>query len=295
MLATSALLAFESAARHGNFTNAARELKVSQPAISRQIARLEQQLSTQLFRRSPEGVTLTEAGGRFWDAVSAGLGLIQDAAVEAVIAPPDEQIVLACSHDVSQLFILPRFRGLQAALGEHIAVRILTYQHKCQQLPRYPAADVIFDWEASVGMDEYVVIHEEAACPVSSPRFAAAHAATLQQPVKLWGDLPFLDLTRLNLGWATWNDWFRVFGHPQPSPNIKAFDSYSYALDAAAEGQGIAMGREHYIEQFLDAGRLVKLSDNYAKLGNRFCGALTAKGKSKLIAHTCLSFLSESM
>ncbi|MDE0626850.1 MAG: LysR family transcriptional regulator [Bryobacterales bacterium] len=59
---TSTLLAFESAARHGNFSQAARELETSQSAISRLMARLETQLGARLFERSRTGVRLTEAG-----------------------------------------------------------------------------------------------------------------------------------------------------------------------------------------------------------------------------------------
>ena len=69
----SALVAFESAARHGSFSLAARELGTSQSAISRLIARLESQLSARLFKRSRIGVSLTDAGLRFHEAVLLAL------------------------------------------------------------------------------------------------------------------------------------------------------------------------------------------------------------------------------
>ena len=59
--ATSALIAFETAARLGSLSHAAKELGTSQPAISRTMTQLEKQLSARLFERSRNGVTLTDA------------------------------------------------------------------------------------------------------------------------------------------------------------------------------------------------------------------------------------------
>ena len=78
----SALIAFESAARHENFSRAASELCTSQAVISRHILSLETQLSVRLFERSRSGVSLTDAGHHFRDAVVTGLRVIHDGAAE---------------------------------------------------------------------------------------------------------------------------------------------------------------------------------------------------------------------
>ena len=290
----SALLAFESAARHGNFSRAAKELDISQPAISRQIAYLEKQLATQLFERSPEGVSLTVSGARFWDAVTTGLSVIQTAAAEAASLPPGEQVVIACSDDASYLYLLPRYQDLQKALGEQTAIRILTYYYHIRELPLYPLADIILTWEASVDGEDYVVLHDEVAGPVCSPQFAAEHEEILRQPVRLWNEVVFLDLSRPNLGWSTWDDWFRIVGSPHPEPRLRTFDSYCYVLDAATHGQGIALGWRHYIENHLEIGTLIPLSKGFVGFGNRFCGMLTARGRKKPTAQRCLSFFADA-
>ena len=291
--ATSALLAFESAARHSSFSEAAKELEVTQPAVSRQIARLEKQLGRLLFERFVDGVALTDDGQRFLDAVSTGLRLIQEASVEAVASPPAEQVVIACSHDASQLFLLPRFSRLQAELGEHVTVRVFTYHPGSGHLPRHPITDMILNWEATIDAEDYRVIHEEAVLPVCSPQYADDHKATLRQAVARWGDLVFLDLAHPKQGWATWDDWFHLVGKPETVPRMRVFDSYSYVLDAAANSQGIAMGWKHYVEPFLQSGELVKLADDYTRFENRFCGALTPRGRNRPVARACLSLLSE--
>ena len=62
---TAQLQAFRAVARRGSVRSAARELGVTQPGLSRTLRELEQTLGTQLFLRSSEGVTLTEAGLAF--------------------------------------------------------------------------------------------------------------------------------------------------------------------------------------------------------------------------------------
>ena len=286
----SALSAFECAARHGSFSRAALELGASQPAVSRQIANLEEHLGTRLFERSRRGVVLTDAGRRFCQAVVAGLGIIRTAAIDVAGGQQVEQVVIACSHDASHFFVLPRYQALQEALGEHVRVRILTFQYDARQLPLDPTADVILTWDSNVAAEDYVVVHGEAVRPLCSPQFAASHAETLRQPVSQWGGLTFLDLLPHNLGWASWDDWFRVVGRPDSGPRFRGFDSYAYVLEAAAAGHGIALGWRHFIERHLESGALVPATDGYVEFRSRYCGFLTERGRGRAVAHKCLSF-----
>ena len=97
----NALIAFENAARHANFTLAARELRTSQAAARRQIGKRETWLSARLFERSRAGATLTDAGVRFQDGVAAGLAAIHRGAAEAAELSNAGQVVIACSHETS--------------------------------------------------------------------------------------------------------------------------------------------------------------------------------------------------
>lgn len=128
----SALIAFESAARHGNFSHAARELHTSQSAISRYIASLEKHLSERLFDRSRVGVSLTDAGQRYYEAVLIGLKALRDGAAEVAAlsgtGPPE--VAIACPDEVSHLFAMQRFDALGAALGYE--VRIRSHLHPCR-------------------------------------------------------------------------------------------------------------------------------------------------------------------
>ena len=74
---TTALVSFEAAARHESFTKAAHELSITQGAICRQIASLEEFLSVELFRRSRRGVKLTEAGLSYSRRVATQLDAVE--------------------------------------------------------------------------------------------------------------------------------------------------------------------------------------------------------------------------
>ena len=286
----SALVAFECAARHGSFSSAATELGASQPAISRHIASLEEQLGIQLFERSRKGVVLTEAGKRFCEAVVAGLGIIRTATIDAGGGQLAEQVVIACSDDASNFFVLPRYQALQQALGEDVTIRVLTFQYDTRQLPLDPTADLVLAWDSHVEGQDYVVVHDEAVRPVCSPRYATTHAETLSRPVGSWGELTFLDLIRRKPGWASWDDWFRVMGRPNSTPRFKGFDSYVYVLEAATAGHGIALGWRHFIERHLESGTLVPVTDDFVEFHSRYCGFLTERGRNRGIAQQCLAF-----
>src|SRR2546422_11461116 len=74
---------FEAAARHLNFTRAAKEMHVTHGAVSQRIKRLEEHLGTPLFRRSGRGMLLTEEGRRLVERVSAAISEITEG-VEAI-------------------------------------------------------------------------------------------------------------------------------------------------------------------------------------------------------------------
>ena len=285
------LLAFESAARHASFTLAAQELRISQAAVSRQIARLETWLSACLFERSRAGVTLTEAGRRFRDGLAAGLAAIHRGAAEAAELSQAEQVVIACSHEASHFLIMPRYDALRQVLGDGVRVRILTYHHYVQNLPPHPSADILMAWNPpNVAPQDRVLAHREAIRPVCSPAYAAAHAQTLAGPVAGWSALTLLDLVRPNEGWATWDDWFSVAGRPDRAPRRVGFDCYTYVLEAAAAGQGLALGWRYLIERSLESGALVALGDGFVEFDNYYVGVLTEKGRRKPLARRCLAF-----
>ena len=291
----SALVAFESAARHGNFSRAAGELRTSQAAISRRIASLEATLSTRLFERSRSGVTLTEAGRRFRNGVVAGLHVLRAAADEAAELSSGNRVVIACSHDASHLVILPRYDALLDALGEDVRIRLLVHKRRSEDLTIDPSADLVLTWNAASAVpgaapEDIAPVFAEEVQPICSPGYAETHADVLAGPASGWSGLTLLDMNLPDPAWASWSDWFAAAGGSAPKCRCERFDTYLDVLEAAATGKGIAVGWRHCIEAYLDSGALVTLDDGFVEFGGSFVAVLTAKGRRNPDARACLSF-----
>ena len=185
---------------------------------------------------------------------------------------------------------MPRYDALRQTLGEDVRLRIVIYHHSVQSLPPDPSADIVLTWRAAgVAPEDRAVILKEGVRPVCSPAYAAAHAKILAGPVTGWGRLTFLDLVLPNEGWATWEDWFAVAGSPHRTPRHAGFDCYTYSLEAATAGQGVALGWRQLIERSVEAGALVALGDGFVETGNVYYGVLTEKGRRKALARKCLA------
>ncbi len=291
----STLIVFECAARLGSFTKAASELHTSQPAVSLHISRLENQISARLFDRSRSGVSLTEAGRQFFDAVVVALGVLHTASEEAANLSPASQVVIACAHDSSHLVVFPRYDALLEVIGKDNRLRLLTYQRFPRDPPYDPAADVVLTWNAArvaanVAEEDRAVVWDEEVQLVCSPAYASAHADTLKRPIAEWDGLTFLNLNVPNLGWVSLSDWFGYFGYPSSTPIHQGFDSYIQVLEAAAAGLGIALGWRGYVERHLDSGAIVTLGEEFVRFDGQFVALLTAKGRRNPLARKCLSF-----
>ena len=101
----------------------------------------------------------------------------------------------------------------------------------------------------------------------------------------------FLGPIPANRGWASWDDWFAIAGRPERAPRTVGFDSYTYVLEAAIAGQGVALGWRGFFERYLDTGALVELADGFVEFGNRYCAVLTAKGRANPHARRCVEWL----
>ena len=84
---TSMLMALDAAARAGSFTAAAKELNLTQGAISRQVSALENQLDVELFKRTGKTIRLSEAGKIYAREISAALQAIRNASLNAMTNP----------------------------------------------------------------------------------------------------------------------------------------------------------------------------------------------------------------
>src|SRR5579863_2298903 len=109
---------FEAAARLGSISGAARELGVTQPAISRQLAQLEADLRQPLFERTSRGLRLTEAGRALQAAVAPALLEIAEAAAQLRAPHRDRTLRLVANTGFAQQWLAPRLGALRAAVPD---------------------------------------------------------------------------------------------------------------------------------------------------------------------------------
>ena len=288
----SALRAFEAASEHLNFSKAAESLNTSQSAISRHIAQLEARLCVTLFDRSGKRLSLTPQGTYFASTLDQSLETLRYAISVLQASANKAQISIACSHEISHLYLLPRFDALRAHLGSDIQVQVLTYEYDLPQIIPEQRADIILGYgQKTQHADDLVSALPETIQIVCSASFKAHHAATLDQPLSRWADIPFLRLAIPNHGWTSWDDWFTRFGASPQKLKFEDFTNYVYLLEAASAGRGVALGWIGLIDRYVENGFLVPLTVPAHEFDGRLSARLTTRGRAKPAAIATLHFL----
>lgn len=252
-----AVRAFEAAARHGGFQRAGEELHVSAGAVAHQVKQLEAWLGVILFQRLPRGVVLTPAGQQYAQALRPLLDGLADAS-EAVRQRGDERVVTVTSvPTLVARWLMPRLGRLRQQHPE-IDMRVLASLH-----PVDFAREGV-DVAIRLGTGPYPglvadVLMEEWFSAVCSPAFLAA-APELRTPA----DLPRFPLLHDEMEpripeEIDWARWLRHFGVAYRGGTRPSFSHTYLTLEAAANGQGVAIAGEPFIAEDLRSGRLVRL------------------------------------
>jgi len=291
-----ALVAFESAARLLNFSQAAKELHVAQSAVSRYISELEKRLEVRLFVRpeaSRKGMTLSHQGEQFYRYVESALNNLQTGINLVQSTAANDELVIACTHEISHLYLMPRYDMLQTTIGENIRIRLVTSDYESMSKSSDARIDIMFAYNNPYrehNRERYATIYKEGIKPVCSPDYLETHDKTLSLPPNYWGEVTFLRMAKFDPGWASWEDWFATIEPIEFTPNYVDFDNYVYLLEAAATGRGVALGWRGLIERYIDSSTLVAITDDFVNLDRKLYAIQTDKGISNPAASKCLAF-----
>lgn len=256
LTAPRTLFVFEAAARSGSFSAAAREFNVTQPSVSRAIAQLETDLGLRLFDRGPTGTALTPDGQRIFAAVTEGFGIIGQA-IGAARGEGRTQVMLSFSSSFATHWLLPRLRDFKAAFPG-VELRLDLVQGLLGEVP--PAADIATRIIAPDDPRFHAwSFAPEVILPVCAPAYLAERGP-------LGGD-PAAHVF-LTLDGAHEDHWRRLAGcRPGEAGAWHSFSDYSVALQAAANGEGIALGWVSVVSRALREGGLVRASDGAIRTG----------------------------
>src|ERR1700761_2232584 len=247
------LRAFEAAARHLSFTNAATELNVTQTAISHQIRRLEQELGLRLFVRQNRSLVLTPEARDYLPGVRAAFNDLRLATDRLLRRDNDHVLTVSTLASLAAKWLLPRLTAFQVA-HPGIDVRITT----STALVDFKSGDV--DAAIRYGRGHWPGVRADwltadELFPVCSPALLTGN-----RPLKCPQDLA--DHTLLHTSGVyddDWRLWLTAAGLPTDisKPPGLTFDLILMTVQAALDGIGVAMGRTSYVEADIAKGRLV--------------------------------------
>ena len=245
------LRAFEAAARHLSFTQAAEELNVTQTAVSHQIRTLEERLGLKLFDRRGRAVQLTKAARKYLPSVHSAFDELYDATERLMRRDGEATLTVSTLTTFAAKWLVPRLGGFQD-LHPDVSIRITTStasvdfdRDDIDVAIRYGRGD----WP---GLRVDRLIGEDI-FPVCSPKLLEG-PHSLARPADL-SSHTLLHAVGFREDWQVWLTAAQVDG-VDLSSGLK-FDLIVNALQAAIDGLGVALGRTALVEADLAAGRLV--------------------------------------
>ncbi|MGY8996805.1 MAG: LysR substrate-binding domain-containing protein, partial [Alphaproteobacteria bacterium] len=208
-------------------------------------------------------MTLTQEGERLAEAVTTGLGHIAETSRDLRKGGVTETITVAASVALTSLWLMPRVAGFRRA-QPGIALRLLAADPYTDPLHSDVDLSVRFGNGRWPGL-EAIKLFDDLVVPVASPDY-------FQGRIKPSGPGDFLNETLLHLddidsAWMPWRTWFanHDITPPRRDSGALSFNAYPNMIQAAIDGQGIALGWAHLITRELNRGDLVRVTGDIQK------------------------------
>lgn len=246
------LRSFEAAARTLSFTLAAKELFLTQSAVSRQIQMIEADLGVPLFERRHRALALTDAGQVLQRAVVDSLERLRDATARIRAPSQLRQVAITTTPGFASLWLIPRLVRFTASHPQ-VDVRVsATLDVLDLERSRIDVAVRFIPLNDGTGPP----LFEESVVPVCAPQLVRDGPYPLKTPADLaQHTLLAVEGYAVN---ADWSPWFEIMGLAElQMKNTLRFTQYADAVAAAVAGQGVVIGRVPLLNALLRDGRLV--------------------------------------
>lgn len=259
----SALMAFEAAARHGNFARAADELALTEGAISRQIGRLEAFLGVVLFERTGNRVRLLPNGERYAAQVRETLDRLERDSQYLMGQPGDgASLDIAVLPTFATRWLIPRLKRFQERhpnITVHLAERMEPFVLAGSGFD----AAIHFEHPAWTGMRTHRLLHQ-VLVPVCHPALLDGKAAAAA--------LDTLPRLHRRQNPDAWQRYAGETGIALSNPATGArYDLHAMLIEAALAGLGVALVPRLYVETELADGRLVAPWPDGTSISKTFC------------------------
>lgn len=255
-----AVAAFEAAARLGSMTAAARELNSTQPAVSQRIRSLEDVLGVPLFDRTTRRLRPTRDGETYYEEIGTALRRIVGATrrLQSHASARRQDLLLVVHFGFAHRWLLPNLARLESAFP---ATLFEVFPVDRDDAPEVRGADltVRFGRFDRLAAGEWPLFHE-AVFPVCSPGCAERHGLADAVDADDLAKVPLLHMDDRDARWLNWNHWCGLAGIEAPAPSTRFhYNNYPLLLNAAVQGNGLALGWAGLVESMIEEGTLVRL------------------------------------
>lgn len=250
------LRGFEAAARNLSFTKAAEELFVTQSAVSRQVKAIEDHLGVALFVRRHRALLLTDAGHELYRASAQALRQLADAAARIRERDSGRALTVTATIGFTSLWLIPRLADFRSERPD-IDIRIAA-NNTMLDLEREGIELAVRYCMPKAAPHGATKLFGETVVPVCSPKLLTA-AAPLARPEDLRHHvLLHYELPGAVTPWLSWTVWLETMQLPnlKPAGSLR-FVQYDQTIQAAIDGQGIALGTTPLVRDLVKQGRLV--------------------------------------
>ena len=237
------LRTFEAAARHLSFTGAARDLNMTQSAVSQQIKALEGHLGQPLFLRRHRALELTEAGITYLPVVRDAFRTLVRG-TQAVTGAQQNAVQVQCNITFAVNWLgprLPRFR----AVHPDVQLNIFTELWEPREMAEGAAVEIRYSLRpADTVRTEFLC--SDAYYPVCAPNYPVT-LKTLQQQ-------PLFDCSNLMSNWASWAEDQSLNWE---NPPITYATTYLFGLSVAMAGGGLCLAHDAIAKHLIEKGSLI--------------------------------------
>lgn len=252
------IVVFEAAARNLSFTQAAQELNVSQPAVSRQIRDLEDMIGCRLFHRNGNAIALTRSGQQLAEAVEAGLGRISNTIAAISEVWKSHSVAIRSHVALLSNFVIPLWTGTEAA-GLDVAIEIQSARNDAPIAFEGPGIAILYGDGVWPGYAAERLLDDQL-YPVCAPATCQRYPGMEFRDVAR--EEPLLQLSNYVDPEMNWSLWIERFGLKDAGKAGRSvLNDYEMLLQTCKAGRGIAIGSACIVAPSLEAGSLVRIGD----------------------------------
>ncbi|KAA1183053.1 LysR family transcriptional regulator [Rhizobium tropici] len=283
----TALMTLEAVLRHRSFTAAAIELGVTQAAVSRQIAALEEEMGLPMFVRKHRAIEPTAECLILGTTLAQSFANIADT-LDAVRFSQQDVVTIGATVAFSSFWLLPRLAEFRR---ENSGVQIRVVSQDARIDLDAGQVDIAIRFGIPPFNDGTVIASRgDVITLVCSPDYLQRRKAG-----PLSADDELIETDVEDRSWLSWSQWIAGLDPPFPGKPSLRFNHYTETIFAARAGQGVALGWGVLVQTFLDDGTLVALDQRRISAEGRYNVVIPLKSRRTVAIDRACSWLIASL